>query len=47
MEIQDQFNQLESRAIVAEQRLQIVYKYLQESGVNPRDVYTGKKTSDN
>jgi hypothetical protein len=47
MEIQDQFNQLESRAIVAEQRLQIVYKYLQESGVNPRDVYIGKTTSEN
>jgi hypothetical protein len=47
IEIQDQFNQLEGRAIVAEQRLQIVYKYLQEIGVNPRDIYAGKKTSDN
>ena len=46
-EFSDKFNQLESRAIVAEQRLQIVYKYLQEIGVDPRDLYSGKKkTSD-
>jgi hypothetical protein len=37
---------LESRAVIAEQRLQIVYRYLQEIGVNPRDIYNGKKTTD-
>ena len=38
---------LENRAIMVEQRLQIVYKYLQEIGVDPRDVYNGKKDTDN
>ncbi len=46
-EISDKFNYLESRAIVAEQRLQIVYKYLQEIGVDPRDIYSGGKKVDN
>jgi hypothetical protein len=46
-ELSDKFNYLESRAIVAEQRLQIVYKYLQEIGVDPRDIYSGGKKVDN
>lgn len=32
--------QLENRAIIAEQRLQVVYKYLQESGIDPQNIYT-------
>jgi hypothetical protein len=46
-ELSDKFNHLESRAIVAEQRLQIIYKYLQEIGVEPRDIYAGGKKVDN
>ena len=46
-EIEDKFNKLESRAVIAEQRLQIVYKYLQEIGVDPRDIYSSKKNVDN
>ena len=46
-ELSDKFNYLESRAIVAEQRLQIVYKYLQGIGVDPRDIYNGGKKVDN
>ncbi len=44
---EDKVSQLENRAVIAEQRLQIVYKYLQEIGVNPRDVYSGKKNTAN
>ena len=46
-ELSDKFNHLESRAIVAEQRLQIIYKYLQETGVEPRDIYNGGKKVNN
>ncbi|WP_310418795.1 hypothetical protein [Chamaesiphon sp. OTE_8_metabat_110] len=46
-ELSDKFNHLESRAIVAEQRLQIIYKYLQEIGVEPRDIYNGGKKVNN
>jgi hypothetical protein len=35
--------QLEQRAMIAEQRLQIIYKYLHSVGVNPQDIYAGKK----
>ncbi len=41
-EAEDKSTQLEHRAIIAEQRLQIVYKYLHGMGVNPQDIYTGK-----
>ena len=44
---EDKANQLESRAVIAEQRLQIIYKYLQEIGVNPRDIYSGNKSTAN
>ena len=40
---EDKSSQLESRATIAEQRLQIVYKYLHSIGVNPQDIYAGKK----
>jgi hypothetical protein len=46
-EAEDKFNKLENRTVIAEQRLQIVYKYLQEIGVDPRDIYNGKKNIDN
>jgi hypothetical protein len=36
---QAKFSQLENRAIIAEQRLQVVYKYLQEIGADPREIY--------
>ncbi len=42
-ELSDKFNHLESRAIVAEQRLQIIYRYLEEIGVEPRDIYSGNQ----
>jgi hypothetical protein len=38
-EIEQKFDQLEHRAVIAEQRLKIIYKYLQEIGVNPQDIY--------
>ena len=31
--------------MIAEQRLQIIHKYLQSVGVNPQDIYAGKKVS--
>ncbi len=46
-EIEDKFNQLENRAIIAEQRLQIVHRHLQGIGINPQDIYSGKKNIDN
>jgi hypothetical protein len=46
-EIEDKFNQAENRAIIAEQRLQVIYKYLQEVGIDPRDIHHTKKTIDN
>ncbi len=46
-EIKDQFSQLENRAMIAEQRLQVIHKYLQGIGVNPHDIYHGKKNTDN
>jgi hypothetical protein len=42
-EIEDKFNQSESRAIIAEQRLQIIYKQLQEIGIDPRELQNGKQ----
>jgi hypothetical protein len=44
---EDKADRLESRAVIAEQRLQIIYKYLQEIGVNPRDIYNGNKSTTN
>ncbi|WP_373544987.1 hypothetical protein [Chamaesiphon sp.] len=46
-EMEAKVDRLENRAVMVEQRLQVVYKYLQEIGVDPRDVYNGKKNTDN
>jgi len=46
-EIEDKFTLLESRAMIAEQRLQIAYKYLQKIGINPRDIYHSQKDIEN
>ena len=46
-EIEDKFTRLQSRATIAEQRLQIAYNYLQKIGVNPRDIYHSKKKIEN
>jgi hypothetical protein len=46
-EIEQKFDRLESRAIVAEQRLQIVYRYLQEIGVDPREIYSSNRKTEN
>jgi hypothetical protein len=42
-ETEEKFHQAENRAIVAEQRLEIIYKYLQQIGIDPRDIYNGKQ----
>jgi hypothetical protein len=39
-EADDKLNQSEHRAMIAEQRLEIVHKYLDRIGVNPQDVYS-------
>ncbi|WP_373540734.1 hypothetical protein [Chamaesiphon sp.] len=44
---EDKASQLENRAVIAEQRLQILYKHLQEIGVNPRDIYSRNKNTAN
>ena len=46
-EMEDKVERLENRAVMVEQRLQVVYKYLQEIGIDPRDVYDCKKDTDN
>jgi hypothetical protein len=38
-ETEDKFTRSEQRSAIAEQRLQIVYKYLQKKGINPQDIY--------
>jgi hypothetical protein len=45
-ETQDKFTQLENRAIIAEQRLEIIYKHLQQIGIDPQDIYNRKKKID-
>jgi hypothetical protein len=45
-ETEEKFDRLENRAVIAEQRLQIIYKYLQEIGVNPQDIYSRKRKVD-
>jgi hypothetical protein len=42
IETEEKFNQLVSRATIAEQRLQVIYKYLHNIGVNPHDIYQHK-----
>jgi ABC-type antimicrobial peptide transport system ATPase subunit len=46
-EMQEKLNREGHRATIAEQRLQIVYKYLQQIGINPRDIYNPKSSTDN
>jgi hypothetical protein len=46
-ELEEKLDSSESRATIAEQRLQMVYKYLQDSGIDPREIYKGKKNIDN
>ncbi|WP_310483576.1 hypothetical protein [Chamaesiphon sp. VAR_48_metabat_403] len=41
-EAEDKAMKSEQRATIAEQRLQIVYKYLNSIDVNPQDIYSGK-----
>jgi predicted ribosome quality control (RQC) complex YloA/Tae2 family protein len=36
---EEKLSQLENRAIIAEQRLQLVYKYLQEMGVDYQQIH--------
>ena len=38
-ETQAKFNELEQRATIAEQRLQLVYQQLQPIGINPNQIY--------
>ena len=38
-EAEEKYNQSEHRAIIAEQRLKLVHKYLDRIGVNPQDIY--------
>lgn len=41
-ELDEKLVRAEHRALIAEQRLQIVYKYLHQIGVEPQDIYTSK-----
>jgi hypothetical protein len=38
-EAQEQLDRSENRATIAEQRLQVVYKYLQKMGIDPKTIY--------
>jgi hypothetical protein len=42
VELEDQLTEAKQRALIAEQRLQIAYKYLQQMGINPQDIYIKK-----
>ncbi len=46
-EIKTQLNRETHRAIIAEQRLQVVYNYLQGIGINFQDIYSSKSNLDN
>lgn len=46
-EIEDKSTRLEGRAMIAEQRLQIAYNYLQKIGINLRDIYQSQKNIEN
>ncbi len=41
-ELAEKYDRAEQRAVVAEQRLQMIYRYFQQHGINPSDVYTSK-----
>lgn len=45
--MEDKLTRSEHRAIIAEQRLQMVHEYLHQIGVNPQDVYGGKQNARN
>ncbi len=42
VELEQKCEQSEQRTVIAEQRLQIVQKHLQQIGIDPRDLYTKK-----
>jgi hypothetical protein len=42
-EAEDKAIHSEQRATIAEQRLQIIYRYLHSIDINPQDIYSGKK----
>jgi hypothetical protein len=37
--LQEKYNKLKRRAWIAEQRLEVIYKYLATIGINPQDIY--------
>jgi hypothetical protein len=37
--LQEKYNKLKRRASIAEQRLEVIYKYLATIGINPQDIY--------
>lgn len=41
-ELEEKFIEADNRSTIAEQRLQVVYNYLREVGVNPQDIYKQK-----
>jgi hypothetical protein len=40
--LQEKYNKLKRRAWIAEQRLEVIYKYLATIGINPQDIYQVK-----
>jgi hypothetical protein len=46
-ELEVKCNKFEQRATIAEQRLQMLHKHLQQTGVDPRDIYTQRISVDN
>jgi hypothetical protein len=46
-ELEEKYVTSEQRATIAEQRLQMVHKYLQHIGTDPRDIYAQKISIDN
>jgi hypothetical protein len=38
-EIKQKYKKWKQRASIAEQRLEVVYKYLAKLGINPQDIY--------
>jgi hypothetical protein len=42
LDLEEKLNQAEQRALIAEQRLQIAYKYLHQLGISPQDMYIRK-----
>ncbi len=44
-EAEEKFNRSEYRAIIAEQQLKVIYRYLDKIGVNPQDIYDESQKS--